>query len=229
MLSEVEQEQRPSGNGDRQAIFVGACLCDGEGERAYTVYDPISGEEKYLINFKRFWGAKTGYRTICRKTSCNNPICRLWRTFCGKLFGNLSLSKFSAKCLWKIVSYPQPGNHRHRGWSAVNWKVSRINRQWIHFSIGGLGSTGLFRREQRKFHHASLWSALLFARRSTSWQLFESADFNGSSERQCGLCSRNCERKRCVRINILHVVRFFKNLYIIAALKISTSRMDSGW
>ena len=36
LLSEVEQKQRPSGNGDREAIVVGAGLCDGEGERAYT-------------------------------------------------------------------------------------------------------------------------------------------------------------------------------------------------
>ena len=46
LLSEVEQEQRPSGNGDREAIVVGAVLCDGEGERAYTAYAPhydISG------------------------------------------------------------------------------------------------------------------------------------------------------------------------------------------
>ena len=27
---------RPSGNEDREAIVVGAGLCDGEGERAYT-------------------------------------------------------------------------------------------------------------------------------------------------------------------------------------------------
>ena len=40
LLSEVEQEQRPSGNEDREAIVVGACLCDGEGERAYTAYAP---------------------------------------------------------------------------------------------------------------------------------------------------------------------------------------------
>ena len=40
LLSEVEQEQRPSGNGDREAIVVGAGLCDGEGERAYTGYAP---------------------------------------------------------------------------------------------------------------------------------------------------------------------------------------------
>ena len=44
--SEVEQEQRLSGNGDREPIVVGAGLCDGEGECAYTVYAPhydISG------------------------------------------------------------------------------------------------------------------------------------------------------------------------------------------
>ena len=38
LLSEVEQEQRPSGKEDREAIVVGAGLCDGEGERAYTAY-----------------------------------------------------------------------------------------------------------------------------------------------------------------------------------------------
>ena len=37
LLSEVEQEQRPSGDGDRKAIVVEAGLCDGEVERAYTV------------------------------------------------------------------------------------------------------------------------------------------------------------------------------------------------
>ena len=31
LLSKVEQEQRTSGNGDREAIVVGAGLCDGEG------------------------------------------------------------------------------------------------------------------------------------------------------------------------------------------------------
>ena len=41
LLSEVEQEQRPTGNGDREAIVVGTGLCDSEGERAYTVYDCI--------------------------------------------------------------------------------------------------------------------------------------------------------------------------------------------
>ena len=42
---EVAQEQRPSGNGDREAIVVGAGLCDREGERAYTAYAP------HYINF----------------------------------------------------------------------------------------------------------------------------------------------------------------------------------
>ena len=40
-LSEVEQEQRPSGNKDllrTYGIVVGAALCDGEGERANTGY-----------------------------------------------------------------------------------------------------------------------------------------------------------------------------------------------
>ena len=49
LLSEVEQEQRPSGNRNREAIIVGAGLCDGESERAYTVYDPILDEVKNLI------------------------------------------------------------------------------------------------------------------------------------------------------------------------------------
>ena len=51
LLSEGEQEQRPSGNGDREAIVVRAGVCDGEGECAYTVYDPILDEEKYLKLF----------------------------------------------------------------------------------------------------------------------------------------------------------------------------------
>ena len=76
LLSEVEQEQRPCKNGDREDIVLGAGLCDGESERAYTVYDPILGEEKYPIYFKRFAGAKTGYGTICWKTICRKTICR---------------------------------------------------------------------------------------------------------------------------------------------------------
>ena len=37
LLNEVEKEQRPSVNRDNKAIIVEAGLCDGEGERAYTV------------------------------------------------------------------------------------------------------------------------------------------------------------------------------------------------
>ena len=40
LLSEVEQQQRPSRNEDREGIVVGAGLCGGEGERAYTAYAP---------------------------------------------------------------------------------------------------------------------------------------------------------------------------------------------
>ena len=53
LLSEVEQEQRLSGNGDREAILVGAGLCDGEGERAYTGYAPTL-EEDITENFETF-------------------------------------------------------------------------------------------------------------------------------------------------------------------------------
>ena len=55
LLSEVEQDQTPSGNGDREAIVVGAGLYDGEGERACTVYDHIlDGKKypKYFLNLK---------------------------------------------------------------------------------------------------------------------------------------------------------------------------------
>ena len=48
LLSDVEQEQRPSGNGDREAIVVGAGLCDGEGERAYIAYIMRDVSAKFL-------------------------------------------------------------------------------------------------------------------------------------------------------------------------------------
>ena len=55
LLSEVEQEQRPSGNGDREGIVVGAGLCDGEGERAYTAfashYDISGSWHIYSLNW----------------------------------------------------------------------------------------------------------------------------------------------------------------------------------
>ena len=42
LLSEVEQEKRPCGKGDCQAIVVGAGHCDGECEREYTGHAHIS-------------------------------------------------------------------------------------------------------------------------------------------------------------------------------------------
>ena len=35
LLSEVEQDQSPNGNGDREGTVVEAGLCDGENERAF--------------------------------------------------------------------------------------------------------------------------------------------------------------------------------------------------
>ena len=64
LLSEVEQEQRPSGNGDRKALVVGARLLDGEGKRAYIVYGPILGGKKNLKYFKRFAGANNLAKTV---------------------------------------------------------------------------------------------------------------------------------------------------------------------
>ena len=40
LLRKVEQERRPSGNGDREAIEVGVGLCDGEVEHAHIEYVP---------------------------------------------------------------------------------------------------------------------------------------------------------------------------------------------
>ena len=93
LLSKVEQEQIPSRNWDREAIVVGARLCDGEGEHAPYMTLIRWGEVP-----KRFAVAKTGYGTIFRKTNCRNPFCRTWTTICRKLFGKLSLSQFSANC-----------------------------------------------------------------------------------------------------------------------------------
>ena len=56
LLSEVEQEQRPSGNRDREAIVVGAGLCDGDGEHAYTGYAPhiIRNVSANVFSLRRF-------------------------------------------------------------------------------------------------------------------------------------------------------------------------------
>ena len=63
LLSEVEQEQRSSGNGDCEAIVVGAGLCDGEGERAYIGY-----ASQYIFAFEK------GF-CRCRQLPC--PLCRI--------------------------------------------------------------------------------------------------------------------------------------------------------
>ena len=53
LLSEVEQERRPTGNGDREAIVVGAGLFDREGECAYTEKAPIRSGK--TLNFEGPW------------------------------------------------------------------------------------------------------------------------------------------------------------------------------
>ena len=40
LLSEVEQEQRPSSNGDHEAIVGGVDVCDGESELARSLHVP---------------------------------------------------------------------------------------------------------------------------------------------------------------------------------------------
>ena len=79
--------------------------------------------------------------------------------------------------------------------------------------------------ESSEIYITRLCKMLSFARRSTSWQLFEAMDFNGSSDPQCGLCSRNCEQQRCVRRNLLHTTYFFNPLYHCSFRK----SWDSGW
>ena len=108
-----------------------------------------------------------------------------------------------------------------------------------------------FRFRCCSFRRYSRWtfrrfSCSPFARRSTSWQPFEATDFNGSSDRQCGLCSRNCERQRCVRRNFFKYSCFFKPVYhcgfkrkfyrspaivagMIGLLVVSFCYWDSGW
>ena len=71
LLSEVEQEQRPSGNGGREANVVEAGLCDGEGERAYTAYAPhynLFASRTNVFSFLEDVSAtKTFRRQFCRR------------------------------------------------------------------------------------------------------------------------------------------------------------------
>ena len=88
----------------------------------------------------------------------------------------------------------QPGNHGR-------WAEARKIEKYCELLDNGYifqpvamdvqGSLG----ESSEIFISCLWNDLSFARRSTSWQLFEATDFIGSSDRQCGLCSRNCDRQ----------------------------------
>ena len=66
LLSEVEQEQRPSGNGHREAIVVGAVLRDGEGERVHIVYELISGGKLLVWCMLPTYFSETKFSTFIR-------------------------------------------------------------------------------------------------------------------------------------------------------------------
>ena len=70
LLSEVEQEQRPSGNGDREAIVVGAGLCDGKGERAYIGFAP-----HYIFALKKSVFADVD-NSLAHFAEFRCPLCR---------------------------------------------------------------------------------------------------------------------------------------------------------
>ena len=72
LLSEVEQVQRPSGNGDRKAIVVEAIVCDDEGERAYTVYAHskiFSLQERTFLAYREILATRTFRRNFVAETS----------------------------------------------------------------------------------------------------------------------------------------------------------------
>ena len=50
--SEVEQDQKPSGNENSETIVVEAGLCRGEGERAYTIYDPHYSFDVFQVELR---------------------------------------------------------------------------------------------------------------------------------------------------------------------------------
>ena len=83
LLSEVEQEQRPSGNGDREAIVVGAGLCDGEGERAYTGYAShiIRNVSANVFSLRRF-GIFFLCRNVRRHVFAETSGIRLYTALC---------------------------------------------------------------------------------------------------------------------------------------------------
>ena len=57
LISEGEHEQRPSGNGDREAIVVGAGLCDGKAS-VHAPNFPHIEKGKYLTFCETFTKSK---------------------------------------------------------------------------------------------------------------------------------------------------------------------------
>ena len=72
LLSKIEQEQRPSGKGDSEAIVVGAGLCDGEGERVFTAYGPHYNI--LLQNTSENTNPKTHMRIKYQKNGCESIL-----------------------------------------------------------------------------------------------------------------------------------------------------------
>ena len=84
LLSEIEQEQRPSRNGDRAVIVVGAGLCDGEGERAYIEYAP-----HYIFALKKSVFADVD-NCLAHFAEFRCPLCRIpMPTLPKKKFGKM--------------------------------------------------------------------------------------------------------------------------------------------
>ena len=84
-------------------------------------------------------------------------------------------------------------------------KYREIKKQWIHFRNVALEVQCSLGKS----------SEILFTRlckmlycshdHQRAGSFFEATDFNGSSDWQCDLCSRNCQRQICVRKKVLHI------------------------
>ena len=101
MLSEVEQEQRLSRNGDREAIVVKAGLCGGEGEPVYISYAPHYDSQST-------WGKQRTFSTRLtkfdpsKKASINSTAFHLIPAIRSKG----STSVFSTRKIRPIYSHP---------------------------------------------------------------------------------------------------------------------------
>ena len=84
LLSEVEQEQRPSGNVDREAIVVGAGLCDGDGERAYITYAPhyIFALREFRTFRQKQGGGRLGEKNMPKRLRLKT-FAETFRMICG--------------------------------------------------------------------------------------------------------------------------------------------------